>query len=187
MSFDFNPTDAWAEPSLERILGEGNHICDVVSLEDGTSSGGHPQIAAQFRNQDGEIRDWLVITPNTFGKITSFILALGVEQANYPKPDDDFDSSTGRFKQEYLDALVKMHRKVGLVVRNEDDPRNIDPSTMQPRKRARVKGYVHPDRITERQSDVTGPTDSAQFAGVSFDQAVPAASGPGNANDVLPF
>jgi len=141
MSNPFRTTDAW-EVQTERLLGEGNHVVNITVAEDGTSSGRHPQIELQLANGDGEIRDWLVITPASVGKVVALAQAAGID---LPTDDDIADSDTLRLKQEYIDRL---HGKVvGAVVRNE--PSFKDPSRMIPR----VQGYVAPEKI--KPSDVT--------------------------------
>jgi len=151
----FASAEAW-EVSTERILGDGNHVVKITGAEDGSSSGGHPQIELQLANDQGEIRDWMVITKASVGKVVSLATAAGVE---IPSEDDIADTSTLRLKQAWIDKLVG--KTVGIVVR--DEPSFKDPKRMI----SRVQGYVTPDRIKGyKDSDVTGAGDADPFASV---------------------
>jgi hypothetical protein len=60
-------------------------------------------------------------------------------------------------------------------VRDEADDRN--PGTFK----TRIKGYVTPDKVDERESDATPAGSAGQFAGVSF------GGGAAAATDDIPF
>jgi hypothetical protein len=160
MTNPFQTAEAW-DVSTETILGPGNHIVQITDCEIGTSSGAsgggrHPQIELKLSNPKGTIRDWLVVTESSIGKVVALANAAGV-----PLPDDDDidpDESL-RLKQVYLDRYVG--QKVGIVVREEPDYK--DPTRM----RSRVQGYVDVDRIKESDfstSDVTSAGATAAFA-----------------------
>lgn len=138
MTNAFHNTEAW-EVSTERILGEGNHIVDIKDAHMSTSSGGHPQIELEFGNTEGKIRDWLVITDASIGKVVQLVQSVGMAL-----PEDDDIEGGLRLKQVYVDRLVG--HKVGIVVRDE-------PSYKDPEKTiSRVQGYVDPARL--KGSDV---------------------------------
>jgi hypothetical protein len=138
MSNPFQEAEAW-DVSTEKILGEGNHIVDIKDAQMGTSSGGHPQIELQLGNIDGEIRDWLVITDASVGKVVSLAQAAGVAL-----PEDDDIEKGLTLKQVYVDRFVG--RQVGIVVRMEKSFKD------ETREISRVQGYVDPARI--KGSDV---------------------------------
>ena len=142
MSFNFNPDEAW-EVGTSTLLQRGNHVTEITEIDARqTSSGGYPMIEVKTANDDGDIRNWIVISDaKTFGKFTSLVLAAGVPEADYPQPGIDFDIENGRVTQEYAQKLLG--RKVGTVVRDEEDKRN--PGTMRPA----VAGYVLTSAITD--------------------------------------
>src|SRR5262245_33282220 len=99
MSNPFAGADPW-EVSTERLLPDGNHVVQIVNAEMGQSTNRHPQIELQFRNPNGEIRDWLVITEATVGKVVALCHATGV-----PLPtEEDIEGGHGMvLKQAYVD------------------------------------------------------------------------------------
>lgn len=154
MSTSMNPfhtTDPW-EVQTETIFGPGNYVVTIQDAQGGTSSGGHPQIELKLVNDQGAIRDWLVITDAAIGKVVALCNATGL-----PLPEDD-DLEPGehlRLKQVYIDRLVGL--KTGVVVRDEPDYK--DPTRM----RSRVQGYVDPSRI-DVGSDATPQGSAASFS-----------------------
>lgn len=162
-----NVEEAW-EVSTGTMLPAGNHVCEVLSADaSGESSSGYPQVALEVGNADGSIRDWLVITPKTLGKIIQVIQALGLE----PPSDEQVDPSTHALAQGYVATWVG--RRVGVVVRSEQDYK--DPT----KTRERVQGYVKPDAI--KTSDITPPSGAGSHTG----GAQPKATAP--AHDDIPF
>jgi hypothetical protein len=114
--------EAW---SAGGTLPPGVHLCRIDEAAEGKSSGGHPQIELLLRATNGEyaggkIRDWLVVTAGSLGKVKQLMEAAAV-----PIPGGEFAINTN--------ALVG--RAVMVVVREEKD--RTDPSVM----RSRVKGY----------------------------------------------
>jgi hypothetical protein len=169
--FSFNPDEKW-EVSTDTLLPKGNHVCTVDSLKEDTSSGNYPQVVVKTSNAEGGITDWITISsPQTFGKFTAFVIALGVPEADYPQ-DGDYDASNGRVHQAYLDKLSAKYgsNRIGVVVREEQD--NRDPM----KTRLQVKGYVP---AAELGSDATPAGSSEQFAnsnagvGVAADDSIP--------------
>lgn len=62
----------------------GTYLARIDSAEEGTSSGGHPELQLSWTVIDGEydgaeIREWLVYTPAAIGKFKALIQATGVE------------------------------------------------------------------------------------------------------------
>lgn len=142
-----NAEEAW-DVSTGTMLPAGNHVCEVLSADaTGESSNGYPQVELEVGNADGSIRDWLVITPKTVGKIVQVIQALGLE----PPSDGQVDPSDHRLAQAYVATWVG--RRVGVVIRSE--PGYKDPT----RTRERVQGYVKPEEI--KTSDITPPKTGA--------------------------
>lgn len=144
MSFDFASTERW-ETSVDTILPAGNYVATITEAQDGTSSGGYPQIELRFEDDEGQgaIRDWLAITEGTFGKVKALAEATGVI------PNDTeaqhFADNNGRAAKTWLRKLIG--KKLGIIVRDEADYK--DPT----KTRQRVQGYVEVDRVKGR----TGP------------------------------
>jgi hypothetical protein len=141
---------AWTVSEGGEILPAGEHVVEIEEADGGgKSSGGYPQIEVRLSNNEGQIRDWIVVIPATIGRVAMFTDAAGLE-----RPTDEQVTAEGagyRLDPRYLDQLIG--RKVGVVVRDEKD-RN-DPS----RTRQRVAGYVPADSIAK--SDV--PSDTSGF------------------------
>jgi hypothetical protein len=171
--FSFNPEEKW-EVSTESVLPSGNHVVNIEELVEGTSSGNYPQVTVRSRNPQGMATDWITISsPQTFGKFTAFILALGVAEADYPQAGEDFDPENGRVKQSYLDKIYAKYgsNPVGVVVR--DEPDNRKPGQTQ----TRVKGWVPAVEI-KPGSDATPPGSQQDFATAGAGKA---------ADDDIPF
>jgi hypothetical protein len=157
MSFSFDPKQAWAV-NTSSLLPRGNYVCEILEINaKKLSSGGYPMIELKVGNDQGEIRDWLVISSAaTFGKFTQLVLSCGVPEDGYPKPGEDFDTTDGRVEQRYAAKLQGC--KVGVVVREEEDSRNPG------RMRSAVAGYCLPTEITsDMPADTRGlPNGGAQ-------------------------
>lgn len=116
--FDMDVTDVEAWEASD-ILPPGTHKVEVIKAEEGTSSGGHPQLELELRAyegeyQDGTIRDWIVVIPSTAGKVKQILEAFGIEKlVGYGA--EDFKS-----------------RKAQVIVRNE---------LREGQERSRVKAY----------------------------------------------
>ena len=136
MTNPFKSTEAW-DQAIDSYLPPGNHIVDIQVAEDGTSSKGNPQIELRVGNPEGILRDWLVITHATVGKIVQLAEAAGV-----PIPDDDdiADLETLRLKQTWIDKLLG--KRIGVVAREE---------IFNEKPRTKVQGYVTPERIKESE------------------------------------
>jgi hypothetical protein len=142
---------AWTVSEGGEILPAGEHLVEIEEVDGGNkSSGGHPQIEVRLSNNEGQIRDWIVVIPATIGRVAMFTDAAGLD-----RPSDAQVTAEGsgyRLDARYLDQLIG--RKVGVVVRDEKD-RN-DPT----RTRQRVAGYV-PASSVAGKSDV--PSDTSGF------------------------
>lgn len=137
---DSNPfasAETW-DVSTGTFLAAGNHKVTIRSVDgSGVSSGGYPQIEVEVGNDQGTIRDWIVITPNTVGKVTQLTDAAGLGRPTDAQVKQD--GSGFRIDPAYLAQLV--NRTIGVVVRAEPDNRNPGQT------RDRVKGYVDPSKI----------------------------------------
>lgn len=94
----------------EGSLPPGAHEVTIESLEEGTSKNNHPQWTIEYGNDLGSIREWMVVIPESYGKVRRLIEAAGIEVKG---GDWEFDPST----------LVG--RKVRIIVGEEpsqDDP-----------------------------------------------------------------
>jgi hypothetical protein len=160
----FEQADAW-EVQTERILPDGNHIVTIEEANNGRSRNQHPQIELKLANPEGSIRDWLVITESTVGKVVQLAQAAGVDV-----PGEDDIQQGLQLKDEWVFRLSG--KTVGVVVREEPDNRPDHYGESRPR----VQGYVEPARI--KPSDVTHPAAARQFAN---------ASGPQPGNRDIPF
>jgi hypothetical protein len=154
----------------DSFLGAGDHLVSVLEVDGTTtSSGGYPQIELRLGNDNGSIRDWLVITPATLGKISQVIQALGVE---LPDTETEISQADNRVSQSYLDGWIG--KQVGIVAREE--PAYNDPSKM----RTKIKGYVPADKITPSPAPVSN-------AGDVQGQAFPTAGTGSGIDSDLPF
>jgi hypothetical protein len=147
-------TDPW-EVSTGFILPAGNHVVKIDKAEIGNSRGGHPQIELSVSNAEGELRDWLVITEQSFGKVIALSLATGVQPTDEEK--QYFEANGLRPPESFVTRLVG--KQVGIVARDEE--KMNDPS----KKTTRIQGYVEPSKIG-------GPSNgSSTFVGASSSTA----------------
>lgn len=136
---NLNEVETW---SGAEILPAGRHTCKVAEAKESVSSGGHDQIELELEATDGEfvgasIRDWIVITPATLGKVRQVL-----EAASVSIPE-------GEFK---LDVQSLVGSLVAVTVREEE----YDGKT-----RNRVKAYDHP-KETDVPADTAGlPTNGS--------------------------
>jgi hypothetical protein len=150
MSFDFGSAEAWEYQDRPALLPVGSHVCTIISAVASHTSGKmgrepKPQIELTVQGELGERRDWIVITPNTVGKVVQVYDACGAERPR----EGEYNPVTGELVQECVDRL--QGRRVGVIVRLEDSLRN--PGTQEPR----IGGYVEPQQITDDMpADTTG-------------------------------
>lgn len=158
----FAEAEAWSV-SLDALLPKGNHRVKIDSCEDdGTSSGGHPQIKVIMSNAQGKTTDWMVLDP-TAGprKLVGLAEAAGVARPT----EDDLTGEGLRLKPSYLDRFVG--KEVGVVLREEPDLK--DPTKM----RVRVQGYAEASRINAPASDVPSTGFEPGFSARTPDEDLP--------------
>lgn len=72
---DLDKTEAWTGGAL---LPVGRHAVRIDSVDDSTTSrNGHPQLVVEMSNEQGNIKDWIVVTPAAYGGVKMFLEALG--------------------------------------------------------------------------------------------------------------
>jgi hypothetical protein len=150
MSNPFQQADPW-EVSLDSLLPAGNYVCTIEEAATGWSRNGYFQIELKLTNAQGTIRDWMVVTENSVGKVVALANATKVD---LPTDADITDTAKLTLSDEYVYRFAG--KTVGVVVRDEQDFK--DPTQMRPR----VQGYVDPSRIKE-SSDVTSPASAGSF------------------------
>lgn len=64
------------------VLSAGYHTVRIEEAKEGESTNRHPQFELEFGNDEGSIRDWLVVVPSTMGKLKQLLDATGVEPDN---------------------------------------------------------------------------------------------------------
>jgi hypothetical protein len=136
MTNPFAEAEAWSVGGSILKARKEPYLCKVLEVDGtATSSGGYPEIDVKVGNEEGEITDWIVVLPQTIGRVAQLTDALGV-----PRPTDDQVAADGdgfRLHPQYLAALVG--KEIGVFVHEERD-RN-DPTRMKDR----VKGYCKAD------------------------------------------
>lgn len=160
----FATSEAWAPGSGGSILGPGNYVLDVLSVDGAQdSTGGYPQLVVEFGNEDGTVKDWLVLIQSAAGKTVALIEAAGLET-----PTDDQVAADGpgfRIDPKYLAQFEG--KKVGVVIGEEPD-RN-DPTKM----RTRVQGYLTPDKINQELAPDTTGLGNGSTPGTASDDDIP--------------
>lgn len=70
--------EAW---NVSQVLPPGWHNVKIVSSEEGQSSGGHPEIELELESLlgEGRMKDWIVVTSQSLGKVRQLIEAAGVQ------------------------------------------------------------------------------------------------------------
>lgn len=120
MKLSLDNVEAW---TVGDILPPGTHVCRIDNAAEGTSSGGHNQIELDLRCTtgefiDGTIKDWVVVTANSLGRVRQLLEAAGVVI-----PDGEFE----------FDVSQLNGKPVQIIVRQEPKPNGDIVS--------RVKGY----------------------------------------------
>jgi hypothetical protein len=138
-TFDFGAEEAW-EPK-DAILPPdwtGEVIIDDVEAEE--SSGSHPQVRLQLRatNGDGELRDWITITPNSLGHWLQICEAFGVENpgqiAIRDNEDRDQNFPAGRPTKAWLEHILKFGGRTAHIKTYTD-------TSYDPQGRTKVQFY----------------------------------------------
>jgi hypothetical protein len=93
------------------MLPEGKHLCRAVETEEGKSSGGHFQIEVTWEAVagdyiGGQIRDWVVVTENSMGKVKSLLLCCGIDV-----PAGGFSLSADLIKGRACEIVVRPQPK----------------------------------------------------------------------------
>jgi hypothetical protein len=163
-TFDFGAavgadTDAY-HPSQYEILPKGNWLCAIEEVENETSSGGFPMLKLVLDADEGRQWDNVVISPAEFSiaKLLGLIDATGVAR---PDPEKgEIDPKDGRLSTGYIGKLIG--RKVGVIVRDEEDNREDHAGEWRPR----VKGYITPEMLKTASTGALG-SNSASSRGQS--------------------
>jgi hypothetical protein len=91
----------------------GQHVFRIDEATEGTSSGGHDQLEVSLRVESGDsvgatMRDWIVITPATLGKVRQFLEATEVEI-----PPGEFALPTSRLPGRLVKGTVRLEERDG--------------------------------------------------------------------------
>jgi hypothetical protein len=161
-SFDFSEEERW-DPNSALMLPPGNHICTIRKAEEGTTRNGNDQIEVQVEKGGDTLRDWIVITPATLGKVIQLAEAAGVENPGAVSiPSTEWSA--------WVEGLVG--KKVGVIIR--DEPHYDTAKAAQGQTQRKVQAYCTVEELGQESSDV--PADMAGFA-----------SGPQAQDDDIPF
>lgn len=133
--------EAW---KVSNILPPGWHVCKITDSQETESGQGNPQIELDLEaiggdNAGGSIKDWIVVVPQTYGKVKQLLQAAGVE---VPAGDAQ------------LDVAVLKGREVSILVKQE--PKFDDPSKTV----NKVAGYDMP-RFVAPPGNGAGATSKA--------------------------
>lgn len=88
---DLEGVESWKAANLPIPLGK--HLCEIVSLEEKPAATGSPQVIIEWRVVSGPYadrasREWLVVLPQTLGKVKAFLEALNwpLQAGNFTMP-----------------------------------------------------------------------------------------------------
>lgn len=101
---NLNGVEAWR---VDDRVPPGSYIVRIKTAEDGTSSGGHPQVALELQIAAGdfagaELRDWLTVTESSLGRVVQFLQAF-----RYPVPEGEFDLKVKELVGRTAEAVVR--------------------------------------------------------------------------------
>jgi hypothetical protein len=105
-SFDPKAADPW-KVSETTILPKGNYVVSIDSVDVGRSKNGHPQLVIQLSCPDGEIRDYRVITPASFGGVLNLAVASGAELSEPMKVGIVVDEKPKQNDPQYMRSEVQ--------------------------------------------------------------------------------
>jgi hypothetical protein len=117
MKMDLQGVEAWRAGTVP----PGTYTCRVEDATEGRSSRGYPQLELSWtvldgEFQDAEIRDWLVVTEKSRGKIVALLQACGMQI-----PEGEFDlpvsDLVGRSAQVMMRSEPKYDEPEKMVVR----------------------------------------------------------------------
>jgi hypothetical protein len=142
LNVDLTDVEAWAGGIITPPF---DGLVEVDDAEEGASSGGHPQFMLELRAVEGEqagstIRDWIVVTPQSAGRVKQVLEAMGVSNLDGPVA---------------FDAPELIGKRCRIVVREE--PYNGEMKT-------RVKAYQPAGAATNGASSTGAKDDSAKLA-----------------------
>lgn len=105
ITVNLDEVEAWEATGA--ILPPGRHACVIADVDEGTSSGGHPQLTVRSESLDPQqagagITDWIVITPKSLGRVRQFLEAAGVEI-----PEGEFKIPSAKLFDKKLTVFVK--------------------------------------------------------------------------------
>lgn len=175
-NFNWDSAEEWTV-SQGVLLGKGNWVTEILSAEKGKSSKGNHQIEIEYGCNEGTIREWLVVTTGTVGKLLSLSRGTGVNLSNEVK--QFVSANNGEVPDNWAKALVG--KRVGIIVRDEDDDRN--PGKTRPR----VQSHVPPEEIRPLAGQGSiGVTNANGTGAVASADPGPASPHPAEQKDI-PF
>ena len=74
---DMDKVEAWSGTG-GTLLGVGPHNVTIETVEEGKSGNDNPQLELELTGEAGSIRDWIVVVPQTYGKVKSVLEAAGI-------------------------------------------------------------------------------------------------------------
>lgn len=109
--------DAWEAGG--GILPPGKHVCTITDAKQGESRNGHPQIELRAESVDPQaagagIRDWVVITPNSMGRVKQLLEAAGISI-----PSGSFNFDPAQLEGKRVTLYVAVGRKPDGSEKNE--------------------------------------------------------------------
>jgi hypothetical protein len=136
---DLSKTDAWR---ADDQLPPGTYLMKIIEAEDGTSSGGNPQIVLDLAVVGGEWkgaekRDWITVTEASLGRVVQVLQAF-----DYPIPEGEFE----------LKVADLVGRTAEVVLR----PESWTDREGNAREGVKVKGYRRPGTSSDVDNDASG-------------------------------
>lgn len=160
---NFDGVEAW---SGTQILGAGWHTVKVIAADDTKrTQKGSPQLELQMEALDGsgQITDWIVVQPNTYGKVKQVLDAL-----QWQAPAGNFEIPTGQL----------INRSCRIFVAEE--PKYNDPTKIV----SKVKSY---EPSGNGVAGGMGGDPIAQAAAAPVQNGVPPVGAGGVPHDDIPF
>lgn len=176
MDIDLQNEDAW-EANTGNLLEVGEYMTVIELLACTRTNSNNPQIELRFNevNRVGDIRDWLVITPKTVGKLKQLAVAAEAKLERLD-PDDDWDGFVEWCKN-------NLHgKRCGIVVRLEDDRKRQEEGVVDA-KRTRVRSYLTKQEFADLKTQMGSDVGSADPMAAAF----AGESAPPRTDDDIPF
>lgn len=78
---DLANVEAW-EPKAD-LIGAGKHLAEIIEASEEAASTGSPQVILNWRSVKTQStrKEWLVVLPQTYGKVKAFLTAIGYPMA----------------------------------------------------------------------------------------------------------